>query len=295
MPNPHELPALGHLACFEAAARNLSFKAASAELSITPAAVSHRIKALELDLGQPLFIRNHRGVELTESGALLFLATQRGFEEIAEGILRIRGRRDASGVTVAATTAMAGLWLTPQLAEFWNARPEVTISQVISDTEVAEGADLSIRYGNPNQRKEETHELFRDRIVALGTRQFADKYTIKTREDLQRVPLVHVDAGVQPWTNWAEWLASFDLGAPQGPWFTLNNYLVALKSAEDHVGAVLGWQKLSGDALGAGGLVQLTPGSMDAPWPFYLCIHSHASANARKFARWLLAQTPDAP
>ncbi len=285
---------MGHLVCFEAAARNLSFKAASAELSITPAAVSHRIKALELDLGQPLFIRNHRGVELTESGALLFLATQRGFDEITDGILRIRGRRDASGVTIAATTAMAGLWLTPRLADFWEAHPEVTISQFISDTDVADAVDLSIRYGNPKQRKEETHELFRDRIVALGTRQFAEKYRIETPEDLQRVPLVHIEAGVQPWTNWAEWLDSFGLGAPEGPWFTLNNYLIALKSAEDHVGAVLGWEKLLGDARDTGGLVQLVPEGMDAPWPFYLCIHAHASANARKFARWLLAQGPDA-
>ena len=40
MPKPYDLPSLGDLACFEAAARNLSFKLASSELNVTPAAVS---------------------------------------------------------------------------------------------------------------------------------------------------------------------------------------------------------------------------------------------------------------
>ena len=74
MPKPYDLPSLGDLACFEAAARNLSFKVASSELNVTPAAVSHRIKALEQALGQPLFNPDYRGVELTEAGALLFVA-----------------------------------------------------------------------------------------------------------------------------------------------------------------------------------------------------------------------------
>ena len=40
MSKPYDLPSLGDLACFEAAARNLSFKLASTELNVTPAAVS---------------------------------------------------------------------------------------------------------------------------------------------------------------------------------------------------------------------------------------------------------------
>ncbi|MEH0072269.1 LysR family transcriptional regulator [Pannonibacter sp. Pt2-lr] len=61
MPKPYNLPPLGDLACFEVAARHLSFKRASAELNVTPAAVSHRIKTLEQELGQHLFVRHYRG------------------------------------------------------------------------------------------------------------------------------------------------------------------------------------------------------------------------------------------
>jgi DNA-binding transcriptional LysR family regulator len=68
----YNLPPLTTLAAFEAAARHRSFKEAAQELSVTPAAVSHQIKALEADLGAPLFRRRHRAVELTADGEALF-------------------------------------------------------------------------------------------------------------------------------------------------------------------------------------------------------------------------------
>ncbi|MCX8955411.1 LysR family transcriptional regulator, partial [Ruegeria sp. NA] len=64
----YNLPPLTTLSAFEAAARHLSFKEAASELSVTPGAVSHQIKALESELGAALFVRKHRGVELTEDG-----------------------------------------------------------------------------------------------------------------------------------------------------------------------------------------------------------------------------------
>ncbi|APZ50722.1 LysR family transcriptional regulator [Salipiger abyssi] len=290
MPKPYDLPSLGDLACFEAAARNLSFKMAAAEMNVTPAAVSHRIKALEEELGQPLFNRHYRGVELTEAGALLFVSLQRGFEGISESVARIRSRHDRSGVSIAATTAMSGLWLTPRLAAFWKAHPGVAISQMIEDYSRARGVDLSIHYGDPALEDDETRVLFRDRILALGTEQFAESYGIRDISDLLDVPLIHTQSGVNAWTEWPEWFSTLGRTAPQGPGFFLNNYLISLKAAEDHVGAVLGWEGLLGGYLDSGRLVQLVPEAMESPHPFYLRIHGRASANARLFADWLAEQ-----
>ena len=62
------------LRAFEAAARLRSFKLAAAELSVTPTAVSHQIKALERQAGCALFDRVPRGVRLTDKGARLFVS-----------------------------------------------------------------------------------------------------------------------------------------------------------------------------------------------------------------------------
>src|SRR5690349_17674138 len=51
------LPPLNALRAFEAAARQLSFSRAAAEMHVTPAAVSHQVKALEARLGVVLFRR----------------------------------------------------------------------------------------------------------------------------------------------------------------------------------------------------------------------------------------------
>ena len=290
MPKPYDLPSLGDLACFESAARNLSFKLTAAEMNVTPAAVSHRIKALEEDLGRALFHRHYRGVELTEAGALLFVALQQGFEGISQSVARIRSRHDTSGVSIAATTAMSGLWLTPRLATFWKAHPGVAISQIIEDQGRSQGVDLSIHYGDPEQEKGDTRVLFRDRILALGTPEFAETHGICDISDLRNVPLIHTQSGAQAWTGWPEWFAALGAPAPEGPGFSLNNYLISLKAAEDHIGAVLGWEGLLGSYLESGRLVQLVPEAMVSPHPFYLRIHGRASANARLFANWRAAQ-----
>ena len=46
--------------------------------------------------------------------------------------------------------------------------------------------------------------------------------------------------GANAHTEWHDWFAAMDRPAPTGPGFFLNNYLISLQAAEDHVGAVLG-------------------------------------------------------
>ena len=61
----YRMPSPAALRTFEAAARLGTFKAAAAELFVTPTAVSHQIRTLESQLGVPLFVRRTRAVTLT--------------------------------------------------------------------------------------------------------------------------------------------------------------------------------------------------------------------------------------
>ena len=62
---PRPTPPLRQLRAFCVAARHRSFKLAAAELCLTPSAVSHQMKALELALGLQLFERRTRLLVLT--------------------------------------------------------------------------------------------------------------------------------------------------------------------------------------------------------------------------------------
>jgi LysR family glycine cleavage system transcriptional activator len=62
------LPPLNALRSFDAAARHQSFTRAAAELCVTQGAVSHQVKALEVELGLQLFKRERNGLVITEAG-----------------------------------------------------------------------------------------------------------------------------------------------------------------------------------------------------------------------------------
>src|SRR2546430_823914 len=72
---------LSQLRTFREVAEALSFTRASQKLNMTQSAVSHQIKALERELGEPLFIRAKRGVRLSDAGKLALEYAERILEE----------------------------------------------------------------------------------------------------------------------------------------------------------------------------------------------------------------------
>ena len=55
-----------------------------------PTGLSRQLAALEARIGQPLFLRTGRGVELTEAGKLLYDATQPAYRGIDLAVERMR-------------------------------------------------------------------------------------------------------------------------------------------------------------------------------------------------------------
>ena len=91
------LPPLGALRAFEAAARLASFTKAAEELSVTPAAVSHQIHALEQDLGVKLFHRRNRAVALTASARVLLPGLSEAFAQLRASVRRLQAQYQPFG------------------------------------------------------------------------------------------------------------------------------------------------------------------------------------------------------
>ncbi|MDA7965591.1 LysR family transcriptional regulator [Ruegeria sp.] len=289
MPNrPYDLPPVSSLISFEAAARNVSFKRAASELNVTPAAISHQVKALEQELNCTLFHRYHRGVQLTESGAYLLVALQRGFEGISEALGQLRAQHGRSAVTIRSTTAVSSLWLTPRLAQFWKKYAHISVTQVVSDTESGGlECDLSIHYGNPGTDPETCCALFHDQIMALGSPRFAAQNPITNTGDIATLPLIHLDAPETGWTDWRAWTTALGYTGPLKTTHRVNNYIIALQAAQDDMGAVLGWEGLTSDLIASGKLVKLLPETVPSPLGFYVKLHSTASDRAALVFDWL--------
>lgn len=285
----YDLPSMHALVCFEAAARHQGFKRAASELHVTPAAISHQVKGLEAELGRELFRRHHRGVELTESGAYLLLALQKGFEGISDSITQLRTQQSQAAVTISATTAVSSLWLTPRLAAFWRRHAAISVAQIVSDLAVPRSQwDLSIKYGDISKEDVECRVLFRDRIMALGSPRFAEENGIRDMENLLRAPLIHLEAEDTGWTGWREWCEKLGYPRPRAHGFSVNNYIIALQAAQDDMGAILGWESLTTPLIESGKLVRLVAEDIPSPQDFYIRINPRASGRAMLLCDWLL-------
>ena len=112
--NPR-LPSLKLLLGFEAAARLGNYTRAADELCVSPSAISHQIGQLEQQIGQALFRRKGRGVELTIAGQLLHATVLRSIEVMRGGLARIETYADADLVTLVCPAPVAHGWLQPRL------------------------------------------------------------------------------------------------------------------------------------------------------------------------------------
>src|SRR5690606_19432591 len=116
------LPPLAAIRAFEAAARLSSFTRAAEELAMTQAAVSYQIKVLEDRVGQPLFVRRARQVELTETGQALSSGASEALRVLAESYEQARTGGQGT-LSISTVPTFAANWLALHLGAFHIAHP----------------------------------------------------------------------------------------------------------------------------------------------------------------------------
>lgn len=128
-PSGAELPAVDSLRCFVAAASTLNFRAAARQVALTPAALGQRIRAMEDQLGAPLFERTTRSVALTRAGMDLLPRASAALAAIEDCVRAARGDLGPAPLElVLGTRYELGLsWVVPQLDALSAAHPEVTL------------------------------------------------------------------------------------------------------------------------------------------------------------------------
>jgi len=148
---------LSQLAVLATVAQCASFRGAARELGIAPSAVSHAVSSLEARLGVRLLARSTRSVAPTEEGAQLLERLRPALSEIdlaLESAVEARDR-PAGNLRLSVPRTAAHLALTPRLAAFAAAYPNIVLEVVIEDrfTDVVEGGfDAGVRLGESLQR-----------------------------------------------------------------------------------------------------------------------------------------------
>jgi LysR family glycine cleavage system transcriptional activator len=284
---------------FEAAARHLSFQRAADELNVTPTAISHQVRRLEEYMGQALFLRLNRAVELTSAGAALALTLGELFTRL-ECVLdpvRTRGR---DVVRISAMQSLAAKWLAPRLPQFEALHPQWRVEMDVEDklVEFDDGqTDLALRYGTGKYAGLTTRSWMPAPIFPVCSPALLQRRPLAKPADLRHHTLIHYEQSkkrVRP-PGWAEWLAAQGLAgidAGKGPRFA--TIYMALEAAQEGNGVTLVPAPLVERDLAMGRLVRPFGAAMEMPSPYafwIVCPRPHLEdAGIKALAAWLQKQ-----
>ena len=259
-----DLPPLGWLRAFEAAARHLSFTDAAAELNLTQAAISKQVKSLELHLRQSLFIRRPRSLQLTKMGEAYLPKVHDAFERLAIGTREVFGRRRTKELTLRCAVSFAVNWLAPRLPEFLDRYPTKTIrmiSSVWNDAFDADVFDLDIQYGTGIWSGVRSHRLTWETITPLCAPSLIERLPLRRADDLQSHRLLHVLGYQEGWGTWLSAAGAKTVDPGQG--LQLDTSLTAFELAAQGSGVALGRLSLAARERASGRLI--APFELEVP------------------------------
>jgi LysR family glycine cleavage system transcriptional activator len=290
-----KLPPLPALRAFAVAARHLSFKAAAAELHVTPGAISQQIKSLEQALGTRLFVRLNRRLTLSAAGVAYLPSIRAAFDEIAGATSRLTATQRLLHVSV--PPSFAAHWLLPRLERFRRLHPglELALDATMglanfSDDEI----DVGVRYGRGRYAGLRSDRLFAVRLVPVCSPALVRGGSARARmAALRDRPLLH-DKARRTWRSWLDAQGLGAVDATRGPSFSDQTFM--LQAAMLGQGIALAPDALVADDIARGRLVALSR----AAWPTqsaYWCVASEARYDDRKvalFRNWLFAEARQA-
>lgn len=254
-PRPR-MPPLNALRAFEAAARHESFAKAADELGVTPAAVSHQVKALEAWLGSPLFVRHAQGLHLTDAGRSALPSFSTAFDALGLAVQELRISAPRPQVSVAALPSIAQLWLAPRLPALRAAhpalRPSIHALEEPPDFR-REPFDLAIFLTRSGAGR--SFKLCDDVIFPVCAPALARQ--LKTPAELSSQFLLWDTTWTEDWSLWFEVAGVKGPSIETGSEFSL--YSMAVQAAVDGAGVLMGHEALVSRALAAGSLVAPFP------------------------------------
>ena len=287
------LPPLNALKAFEAAARHESFTRAAEELCVTQGAVSHQVKALEVELAVKLFNRERQQLIITEAGRDYLTVVRDALDRIAFGTERLLQRQNVGVLTVTTSPDFAAKWLVHRLGHFAEAHAgiDLRVSATLHHVDFArEEVDMAVRHGDGNWPGLDTVQLSSEQLFAVcSPKLLSGRRRLGKPADILKFPLIHLDSR----TDWAKWLQAVgisDADVTHGP--VLNRASMVIDAAINGQGVALARTTLAAWDLINGRLVRPFPESLRILKTYWIiCPKVTASLpEIVTFRDWLLAE-----
>ncbi len=260
----HDLPPLNALRAFEATARLNSVSQAAEQLHVTHGAVSRQLKVLEEHLGLSLFVKDGRGLKLTDSGIRLRDASSEAFERLRSVCAELTQSTADAPFVLGCSGSLLARWFIPRLGRLNAELPDLRLHLSASEGDLdprKPGLDALLLFAEPPWPADmQVYELASERIGPVLSPRFARYETLRQAPAvaLKSEALLHTTSRPQAWPSWARHngIEAGELKYGQG--FEHLYYL--LEAAVAGLGVAIAPEPLVADDLCAGRLV--------APWGF---------------------------
>ncbi|WP_447773769.1 LysR family transcriptional regulator [Pseudomonas chlororaphis] len=295
----HDLPPLNALRAFEATARLNSVSQAAEQLHVTHGAVSRQLKVLEEHLGVSLFVKEGRGLKLTDAGVRLRDASSDAFERLRTVCAELSQSTADAPFVLGCSGSLLARWFIPRLGRLNADLPDLRLHLSAGEGDLdprRPGLDALLVFAEPPWPADmQVFELASERIGPVLSPRYS-RY-----EQLREAPasallnetLLRTSSRPQAWPSWAR-QNGIDAGALKfGQGFEHLYYL--LEAAVAGLGVAIAPQPLVAEDLRAGRLVAPW-GFCETPGQLALWLPKRAAdGRARQLAQWLsneLRQTP---
>lgn len=288
-----KLPPFPALRAFEAAARLGSFRAAAEELCVTPSAISHQVRKLEVFLGHALYDRDGHVTLLNAAGQAYLDRVTPIMDDLEARTADLFGRGTDTILSVRATPSFLARWLIPRMTSLCaETGLDLRLSAGLPPTDFSSGdVDVIIHWGaEPVTGVVVEPFLATPKIAVAAPTLLSRMGRPATPHDLAGYTLLRDEEA----DCWAEWLAgagATGVDPSRGPVFA--HCELALTAAERGQGVALAYEALVIDDLAEGRLVRLFPHRTREKLIYSVAYPEAVRRNrhVRAFRDWLVGQT----
>ncbi|EJM04728.1 MULTISPECIES: LysR family transcriptional regulator [unclassified Pseudomonas] len=287
----HDLPPLNALRAFEATARLNSVSQAAEQLHVTHGAVSRQLKVLEEHLGVSLFVKDGRGLKLTDAGMRLRDASAEAFDRLRSVCAELTQSTADAPFVLGCSGSLLARWFIPRLGRLNADLPDLRLHLSAGEGDLdprRPGLDALLLFAEPPWPADmQVYELAAERIGPVMSPLFSGYQRLQTApaSALLNEPLLHTTSRPQAWPSWAQQNHLDAKALKLGQGFEHLYYL--LEAAVAGLGVAIAPEPLVTEDLKAGRLV--------APWgfgetPAQLALwlpKRAADGRARQLAQWL--------
>jgi len=272
------MPSISALIVLDALARRGSVRAAAADVHLSQSAVSHKLKALETQLGFKLT----EGVVLTGEARRYVTAIRPALAILREAHSALDQAKGSLEIAVA--SGFAATWLAPRLSDFLNRYPEISLKlRSVASGETVPECDLGIVFTDSPPKG--SKRLFEVTFFPVCSPDFLVEHNLHTAAQITPNMLLHLETQA----DWAHWLGMKDKELDlEKPGLVFTGLLAMNASAEAGMGLCLGDAVTADHALQSGRLVRPFAEEIPARASYWITPSPGGfTAPAAAFAEWL--------